>query len=103
MPQLAHHVFFTLEDPSEANVAHLIANCKKYLAHHDGVVDFGVGRRDPELNRPVNVHYDVSLHVVFRDRPSHDAYQIAPDHLEFIAQGKPGWKQVQVFDSYLEP
>ncbi len=102
MSRLAHHVFFTLEDSSEAKVAGLISACQKYLVDHDGVVDFAVGRRDVELDRPVNGRYDVSLHVVFRDRKSHDSYQTAPLHLKFIEQEKANWKQVQVFDSTLE-
>lgn len=102
MPRLAHHVFFTLEDSTDENIATLIQACQKYLTDHDGVADFSVGRRVPDLNRPVNANYDVSLHVVFDDRAAHDAYQIAPRHLEFIAEQKPTWKQVQVFDSDLE-
>ncbi len=102
MPRLAHHVFFTLNDNSDANVEKLVASCKKYLADHDGVIDFSVGTRDTELNRPVNdIQFDVSLHVIFRDRASHDAYQTAPLHLEFIALEKANWKQARVFDSYL--
>ena len=54
MPRLAHHVFFTLADDSEASVNRLLAACEKYLTDHEGVVDFAVGRRDTTLNRPVN-------------------------------------------------
>ena len=31
--------------------------------------------------------------------PSHDLYQDAPRHQQFIAENKPNWKQVRVFDS----
>lgn len=103
MPRLAHHVFFTLADDSPAKVNDLVAACQKYLTGHDGVVDFSVGRRDPELARPVNnTQYHVSLHVIFSDRAAHDVYQTAPRHLEFIEQEKPNWKSVAVFDSLLE-
>jgi hypothetical protein len=102
MPRLAHHVFFTLHDDSQTKIDELVGACQKYLNDHDGVVDFAVGVRDPELNRPVNnTEYHVSLHVVFADRASHDVYQTAPRHLEFIAEQKPNWKSVAVFDSYL--
>lgn len=102
MPRLAHHVFFTLADDSEASVNRLLAACEKYLTDHEGVVDFAVGRRDTTLNRPVNnTDYHVSLHVVFRDRAAHDVYQTAPRHLEFIAQEKDTWKSVAIFDSLL--
>jgi len=102
MPRLAHHVFFTLQDATEAATQKLVGACHKYLNDHPGVIDFSVGRRVPDLNRPVNAAYDVSLHVVFDSREAHDIYQTAPRHLEFIAQEKANWKQVQVFDSTLD-
>jgi len=102
MPRLAHHVFFTLADDSDASVNRLLAACEKYLTGHEGVIEFAVGRRDTTLNRPVNnTDYHVSLHVVFRDRAAHDVYQTAPRHLEFIAQEKETWKSVAIFDSLL--
>ena len=101
MSRLAHHVFFTLKDNSSEAVEALVAACQKYLDNHDGLVDFAVGTRDPELDRPVNVKYDVSLHVIFNDRDSHDAYQTAPRHLQFIEEQKENWAEVKVCDSYL--
>lgn len=102
MTRLAHHVFFTLKDQSEEAVASLLADCKEYLDNHDGVVDFSVGRRDAELSREVNVKFDVSLHVIFQDRATHDVYQTAPRHLEFIERQKENWAAVQVCDSLLD-
>jgi hypothetical protein len=102
MARLAHHVFFTLKNNDSATVDSLVADCQKYLKDHDGVVDFSVGRRDAELNREVNAKFDVSLHVIFRDRAAHDAYQTEPMHLEFIERQKENWAQVQVCDSLLE-
>jgi hypothetical protein len=102
MAQLAHHVFFTLHDRNDSGRQSLLSACKKYLDHHDGVVSFAVGLRDPELNRPVNTDFDVSLHLVFATRADHDAYQIAQRHLDFIAEQKANWAEVRVFDSYLE-
>jgi len=102
MPRLAHHVFFTLEDSTGEKINELVAACQNYLNDHPGVIDFSVGERVPDLNRPVNAQYHVSLHVIFADRESHDVYQVAPRHLEFISNQKPNWKQVQVFDSTLE-
>ncbi|XZE56774.1 Dabb family protein [Planctomycetaceae bacterium SH139] len=102
MAQVAHHVFFTLDDNSPAAVQALISACQTYLDGHDGVVYFGVGTRIADLDREVNdASFDVSLHVVFQDRAAHDAYQIAPRHLEFIAKQKHNWSQVRVFDSAL--
>jgi Stress responsive A/B Barrel Domain len=97
---LAHNVYFTLIDDSAMARQALVAACKKYLARHPGVVFFAAGTLQPELTRPVNdLGFDVALHVVFDSLASHDAYQQAPDHLRFIEENKPNWKQVRVFDS----
>ena len=102
MARLAHHVFFTLQDSSDQAVADLIAACQKHLDNHDGLIDFAVGRRDPELNREVNAKFDVSLHCVFESRAAHDVYQTAERHLQFIEEQKANWSGVQVYDSNLE-
>jgi hypothetical protein len=101
--RLAHHVFFTLQDSSAAKIQELKAACHKYLDNHPGLDSFAVGVLNPDLARPVNDRgYHVSLHVVFDSRESHDIYQTAPRHLEFIAEQKPNWSQVRVFDSDLD-
>lgn len=100
--RLAHHVFFTLKDRSPESIDRLVAACQKYLDDHPGLIDFSVGRRDPELDRPVNQDFDVSLHCIFEGRPSHDEYQTAPRHLSFIDETKPMWDTVKVCDSLLE-
>ncbi|MEM9644917.1 MAG: Dabb family protein [Planctomycetota bacterium] len=101
MPRLAHHVFFTLKDRSDASVATLVSACQKYLGEHPGQVGFEVGTRERDYQRPVNIDYDVSLHTVFEDRAAHDAYQQAQRHLDFIAETKESWAEVKVFDSNL--
>lgn len=101
-PALSHLVFFTLVDNSAENVEHLIQECQTYLDDHPGLKYFAVGRLNVDLSRPVNdKSFNVSLITVFEDRAAHDAYQVAPRHLEFIERNKPSWKQVRVFDSDL--
>ena len=101
MAKIAHHVFFTLSDRSEAKVQKLLAGCNKYLDDHDGLVGFSVGVREPELDREVNHDFDVSLHCIFADRKAHDVYQVAERHLTFIEEHKDNWSEVRVFDSIL--
>ena len=97
---LAHNVFFTLHDRTDAARDRLIAACRTLLAPHAGVVFFACGGLCPDLRREVNdLGFDVGLHVVFADRAAHDAYQTTPAHLRFIAENKDNWKQVRVFDS----
>jgi hypothetical protein len=98
--KIAHMVYFTLEDNSPEQIQHMLDEMKKYLDDHPGLEYFGCGTLVPDLSRPVNDKgFDVSLHTVFVDRAAHDAYQVAPRHLEFIERNKPSWKQVRVFDS----
>lgn len=100
--KLAHMVYFTLHDASEAKVQELVDACKRYLDEHPGVIYFSVGTLNKELARPVNDRaYEVALNVVFDSRASHDIYQTDPRHLQFINEQKPNWKQVRVFDSDL--
>ena len=96
---LAHNVYFSLNESTPENRAKLVAACKKYLADHPGVVFFAAGTVS-DLDREVNDReWDVGLHVIFKDRASHDVYQTAPKHLEFIAECKAMWKKVRVFDT----
>jgi hypothetical protein len=97
---LAHMVYFTLKDPSPTGVERQLAACRKYLTDHDGVLFFGLGTRTPDLAREVNDRtFHVGLHVVFKNRAAHDAYQVHPRHVQFIEENKPHWAGVRVFDA----
>lgn len=100
---LAHIVYFTLKDNSEQKRQSLVDACQKYLKNHNGVKFFAAGTVGNEFDRPVNDRdYDVSLHVYFEDKATHDVYQTAEEHLTFIAEQKENWKQVRVFDSWVD-
>lgn len=100
--RLAHNVFFKLKDPAPANVAALVAACHKYLNVQPGIVFFAAGPICKELDRPVNDRdWDVGLHLVFDTKASHDAYQDDATHNQFIAENKPTWAGVRVFDSFV--
>jgi len=97
---LAHMVYFKLKDDSPQGVQTLLAACHKYLTDHPGAVFFAAGTLTPDLTREVNDRdFDVAIHVVFKNRQAHDAYQTAPRHLQFIAESKPNWARVRVFDT----
>jgi hypothetical protein len=98
----AHNVFFTLKDSSPPQCAALVRECTEYLGSHDGVVALSAGTRAAGCERDVNdVQFHVSLHILFADRRSHDAYQAAPRHMEFVARNSANWAKVRVFDSTL--
>jgi hypothetical protein len=100
---VSHDVYFSLKDNSPQSVQKLIAACKKYLTAHPGAVRFSVGPLAAEMKRDVNDRdFDVALHLVFKDKAAHDAYQKAARHQQFIAAAQAMWKKVRVFDSYVE-
>jgi hypothetical protein len=100
---LAHNVYFSLNDHSEAAKEKLVAACKKYLSGHPGTVFFAAGILAKELERAVNDRdFDVSLHVIFSGKAAHDRYQKDARHLKFIEENTANWKKVRVFDSYVE-
>ena len=99
---LAHMVFFTLKDRTEAARADLVALCEKYLSDHDGVQHYSVGVIAEDVEEPVSVRdFDVALHLVFDDKEAADAYQKSDRHQKFVAEGRDSWEQVRVFDSYI--
>ena len=100
---LAHNVFFTLADKSKANREKLVAACKKYLADHPGALFFACGELAEDLRRDVNDRdFDVGLHIVFTDEASHDRYQNAARHQQFVAENKHLWSRARVFDSVVD-
>jgi hypothetical protein len=102
-PMVAHMVYFSLKDNSPAAKEKMVAACKKYLTGHPGTVTFYAGVLAKELDREVNDRdFDVSLHMVFQDMKSHDLYQEAPRHKDFINENQDSWKKVRVFDSIVE-
>lgn len=99
---LSHDVYFTLNDDSPKAREALVAGCEKFLSKHPGTVWFAAGALVEEHEREVNDRdFDVALHIVFKDKASHDQYQVADAHHRFIEEFKDNWESVRVFDSWL--
>lgn len=100
---MSHDVYFILDDNSAEAKDKLIAACNKYLSGHPGTIWFAAGARGEEFQRDVNDQgFDVALHLVFKNKAAHDQYAEHERHLKFIELMKPNWKQVRVFDSYID-
>jgi hypothetical protein len=98
-PLVAHNVFFSLKDNSEAAKKAMIDDCHKLLAPIPGTVFYAAGTLS-DMKRDVNDRdFDVALHCVFKSQVALDAYLVAPKHLEFVDKHRPNWKKVRVFDS----
>ncbi len=101
-PQVAHMVYFKLNESTGDAKEKLVVACKEHLSGHEGTVYFSVGVLAKDLDRDVNDRdFDVSLNLVFRNKAAHDTYQTHPRHLKFIEENKDSWSHVRVFDSYL--
>jgi hypothetical protein len=101
---LGHMVYFSLKDATPEAREALVRECRTYLTGHPGQVFFACGTLCGELERPVNVRdWDVALHIVFKTKADHDAYQLAHRHEEFVARNRESWAKVRVFDSLVEP
>ena len=97
--KFSHMVYFTLKDSSTEACEQLVAACKKWLTEHPGTEYFAVGTL-ANTTRDVNDReYHVTLNLIFKDRASHDAYQVAERHDQFIAENKENWAKVRVFDA----
>ncbi len=99
---LAHMVFFTVKDRTEANRQALADSCHKYLSDHPGVLYFSVGTIAEDVVEPVSVRdWDVALHLVFESKEAADTYQKSERHQKFVAENRESFGKVRVFDSYL--
>ena len=97
---LAHIVYFTLKDRSEAAQDALVAACHEYLNNHPGTLHFSAGRRAKAYQRDVNdTQHDVGLVLVFATEADHDRYQTSDRHEEFISGQSDNWAEVRVFDT----
>jgi hypothetical protein len=81
---LSHIVIFWT-NPGQANATEeLIAGANKYLKSLPGVLQFHVGKMSPSPRPVVEQSYQVALNIIFPDKASEQAYQIHPQHLEFV-------------------
>ena len=81
------HVVIFWTDPAQPGAAdELIAGARQYLRDIPGVQHFHVGKMVPSPRPVVDQSYQVALNVVFADQAAQDAYQVHPQHLEFVAK-----------------
>jgi hypothetical protein len=94
------HVVIFWTDPAQPRaVEELIAGAEQYLRHIPGLLHFQVGRMQPSARPVVDQSYQVALNTVFTDQAAQDAYQVHPQHLEFVEKVfKRVCKRVVVYD-----
>jgi hypothetical protein len=99
---MIHTVYFWLQPGlSEADRADFVLGAKQ-LADAPTVLNCFVGAPSDTPKRDVTDHsFDYSLHLLFTDIDTHDAYQVDPVHLKFVEEQAHKFATVKVFDTSL--
>ena len=94
-----HTVFFWLTHPESQSDRDALRAGLESLKGVNHISAAYIGK-PADTRRPVIDHtYDFSITFVFADRAAHDAYQVHPVHLEFVAECAHLWNRVQVYDA----
>jgi Stress responsive A/B Barrel Domain len=97
---LIHSVYFWLKpDLSAAQRAHFRAEVQKLGAITSVAKIYVAPPAKIEERAVTDRSFDIALTIVFADGAAHDAYQVDPLHLAFVAGNKESWVKVQIFDS----
>ena len=95
-----HVVLFWLKTDSSADAKRqLLDDARRLLSTIEMVTFLDVGVPAGTDRPVVDNTYDVCLVTAFADAAGHDAYQVHPAHLEFVARNKPNFEKIRVFDS----
>jgi hypothetical protein len=90
-----------LKDSSTEACEKLVVGCNEYLTDHPGTLFFAAGVLADTTREVNDREFHVALNLIFKDRTSHDAYQVADRHDKFITENKDNWQQVRVFDAVM--
>lgn len=97
---LVHSVYFWLKsDLTPAERAQFLAGLES-LRGIKSVDSLHIGSPAAVQDRPVvDKTFSYNLLVLVKDVAAHDAYQIDPLHLAFVANCKHLWTRVQIYDA----
>jgi hypothetical protein len=95
----SHIVVFWVKPVPRHATDELIAGANKLLKSIPGIVQFHVGRTVSGKRTVVEQSYQVALNLIFSNKKMHDAYQVHPQHVEFMEKYfKRLVKKVVVYD-----
>ncbi len=94
------HIVIFWTNPSLPHAAdELVAGANKYLRAIPGLLQFHVGKMSPSPRPVVDQTYQVALNLVFTSKQAEQAYQIHPQHLEFVEKVfKPTCQKALIYD-----
>ncbi len=97
---LVHSVFFWLKPDLTAEQRADFDRGVATLANIAAVEKVYIGKPARTEKRPViDDSYSCALTVLLKDVAAHDAYQVDPIHLKFVADCKEYWTRVQIYDA----
>ena len=94
------HIVIFWTKPADAKAAdELVAGANKYLKDIPGVLHFHVGKMSPSPRPVVDQSYQVGLNLIFPSKAAEQAYQVHPQHIEFVEKVfKRVGKKVLIYD-----
>ncbi len=93
-----HLVFFYLRKDLTAAQRSDFESKLRGLSRVSSITSFTIGRPAPIERAVVDSSYDFAAMIHFKDKAGHDAYQVDPMHLEFVAACKSYWSTVKIYD-----
>lgn len=95
----SHIVIFWTKPEVPAAADLLAAGAEQYLRTIPGVLSFHVGRMVGSPRPVVDQSYQVALNIQFASKQAEDAYQVHPQHLEFLEKVyKPNCAKALIYD-----
>lgn len=99
-PKFSHIVLFWLAEPeNESHRRQFEASLTKFIESSRYVRASHIGTPAGTDREVVDNSYTYCLSVWFDSSADHDLYQKEDAHLQFIAECKPFWTRVQIYDS----
>jgi hypothetical protein len=100
---IAHHVFFWLNNPDDADERAQFEKAVDELLQIPEIKAYHMGTPAPVEERPViDASYTYSYLIFFDSVEGHDIYQAHPLHQKFIDENQHLWAKVQVYDAQLK-
>lgn len=101
-PAVAHDIYLSLTDASAEAKAAMIAEARRCLAPHPGIIYFATGTLAETKGTFNDRDFDLVIHMVFEDREALATYGRSKLHLEFILKQTGKIKKIRIFDSEIE-
>jgi len=94
-----HHVYFWLKNPESKEDLQQLVEGLEALASVEEIKMYHIGVPAPTDREVIDNTYSISWLNIFETSEDHDAYQVHPKHLKFIADCSSLWSKVKVYDS----